>query len=254
MPPLRLLAVALLLAACNLPATTPETPTRRPAQAWQRVEDGLEWRELLPDGDELAQIFALRIDPSRYRFRVLYRLGEPLSLAAWRELESGAALIVNANFFDEKHEVLGALVSDGEWHGSAYRDYGGSFVLRDGLAEVRANRGSFPQRDNGIEQLAQGFPMLVEDGDPAYARWADDKRHRRTIIAQDASGKILILVAPFFGLSLPDLAEYLTGAELNIVNALNLDGGGSTLIALPALNYFQPSLDAVPAILAVYPR
>lgn len=96
--------------------------------------------------------------------------------------------------------------------------------------------------------------MLVDRGDPAYVRRADGQRTRRTLIAEDTSGNILIMVSPYLGLSLADLSEYLTTAGLNILRAVNLDGGGSTMIALPAIDYFQASFDAVPTILAVYPR
>jgi len=44
---------------------------------------------------------------------------------------------------------------------------------------------------------------------------------------------------------------------MNLVNALNLDGGGSTMMYLNANGtpeYIVTSLDPVPAVLAVYTR
>ena len=212
------------------------------------------WRTLYPNGDELAQIVVVRIDPRRFRFRAIYRAGDPQSLARWRALEEDASLIVNANFFDENQRALGAVVSDGVLHGVAYSDRGGLFMLRDGAPTVTSYLSPQAQIDSSVQQAVQGFPLLVDQRQPAYLSAAKGERNRRTLIAQDTRGNILIMVAPFLGLSLKDLSAWLPTAGLEIETAVNLDGGGSTLLALPAADYFLPSFDAVPTILAVYPR
>ena len=214
----------------------------------------MEWRTLYPMGEELAQVVVIRIDPRRFRFRAIYRAGDPQSLAKWRTLEEDASLIVNANFFDEKNRALGAVVSDGVLHGAAYTDRGGLFMLRDGAPSVRSYLSPQAQIDSAVEQAVQGFPLLVDQGQPTYIGAPNGERNRRTLIAEDIRGNILIMVAPFLGPSLSDLSAWLPESGLEIVTAVNLDGGGSTLLALPAANYFLPSFDAVPTILAVYPR
>jgi exopolysaccharide biosynthesis protein len=253
------IAVASLLSACNLPIDilpalrfSPEASSA-PESDWRDIADGLQWRRLLPKGDELAQLVVVRIDPSLYRFRARYRPGQPTSLADWRALEADASVLVNANFFDSNHEALGLVVSDGVESGIAYRERGGTFLIRHGAAAVIANRSQdFPAND-GIEQAVQGFPLLVENGRQAYFASANGERTRRTLIADDKNGDILILVAPLLGLSLGDLSAYLPTTDLEIETAFNLDGGGSSMIALPGADYFQPSFDPAPAILAVYP-
>ena len=214
----------------------------------------MEWRTLIPHGDELAQIVAIRIDPQRFRFRAIYREGDPRSLADWRKLEPDAALIINANFFDSDHRVLGAVVSDSVRYGSGYQDRGGTFFVRDDAPAVTSYRSPPAKFDSSITQAIQGFPLLAHNGQQAYFSATGGERNRRTVIADDRSGRILILVAPYLGLSLRDLSAYLATTDLDIVTAINLDGGGSTMLALPAADYFQPSFDAVPTILAVYPR
>ncbi len=257
---LLLIGAASLLTACNLPADLEATvsssrmPTPTPVSDWQQIADGLSWRILRPNGDDLAQLIVVRIDQQHFRFRAIYSPGNPRRLSQWREQEPDAAVIINANFFDEANNVLGAVVSDGVVHGDAYPSYGGNFLVRNGTASVSVNRWDGQVSDDSIAQLAQGYPMLVDRGDPAYVRRADGQRTRRTLIAEDINGNILIMVSPYLGLSLADLSEYLTTAGLNILRAVNLDGGGSTMIALPAIDYFQASFDAVPTILAVYPR
>ncbi len=258
---LRLLLLVMLpglLGACRvangllLHLQTETQATLTPPSAWQRLADGLEWRILLPNDDALAQLIVVRADPARTRFRVLYAPGRARRLAEWRAEAGGASVIINANFFDAAQRAVGAVVSDGVWSGSAYHNRGGSFILQAGEARVVANRGQPLSRDSGIEQLAQGFPLLVAAGRAAYSDTSRSQRTRRTIIAQDRNGRILLLVAPLLGLSLADLSAYLASSDLEIETAVNLDGGGSTLFALPAAGYALPSFDAVPTILALY--
>ena len=248
-----LLASALLLTGCSLKSATAPTPAPTPTatSAWQTLADGMAWRTLIPQGDELAQIVVIRVDPQRFRFRAIYREGEPQSLADWRTLENDASLIINANFFDKHHRVLGAVVSDGTRYGAAYSDRGGSFIVR---GEAPTVAGPQTQIDSAVQQAIQGFPLLVRDGRQAYFSSTEGERNRRTLIAEDERGNILILVSPFLGLSLHDLSAYLPTTGLDIVTAVNLDGGGSTMLALPSADFFVPSFDAVPTILAVYPR
>ncbi len=258
--PLLLMLLCGLICACNFPAEALRlaAPTAQPTAStdenWRTVAEGLTWRTVIPDGDELAQLIVVRIDPALYRFRAHYSPGQPKRLSQWRDQLPEAAVIINANFFDETGHALGAVVSDGIASGRAYRERGGSFIVRGGEAAVLANWGASFEFDGGIEQMIQGFPLLVAEGLPSYASTGRGERTRRTVIAQDAAGQILIIVAPFLGQSLADLSAFLAEADLAIVTAVNLDGGGSTLIALPDADYLQPSFDAVPTVLALYPR
>lgn len=255
-----LIIASSLLAACQFPAELAAlgsqrlAPTATAESDWRRIADGLSWRRLTPNDDELAQLIAVRIDPERYRFRALYRPGAPLSLAAWRELEPKASLIINANFFDRAGRALGLVVSDSRAFGASYKDRGGTFLVKDDQPAFLTYRSPHSLTSAGIDQAIQGFPLLVEDGEPAYFSAVEGERTRRTLIGRDDSGRILILVSPYLGLSLSDLSAYLASSDLNLDIAINLDGGGSTLLALPGAEIFQPSIDAVPTVLVVVPR
>ncbi len=257
---LLLFCLVTLFSGCNVPSeilateTAIPKPTARPQADWALIQHGLEWRILKPHGDELAQLIVVRINPQYFRFRAVYRAGDPQSLASWRELEPAASVIINANFFDRENRVLGTVVSDGVAHGAAYLDRGGTFLLRKNVPSVIGYRSSSSRIDKSVEQAIQGFPLLVDGGKQSYDDSGAGERNRRTLIAEDVSGKILIMVSPFLGLSLADLSAFLPTTDLEIVTAVNLDGGGSTMIALPGIGYFQPSFDAVPTILAVYAR
>jgi uncharacterized protein YigE (DUF2233 family) len=226
-------------------------------QTWQILSPGLEQRTYLPPPEnEVTKITGLRIDPAHFTFRVHYQSGAPLTIRQWAEALPSAVAFINANFFDENDTVLGLLVADGQVYGSAYSDRGGTFLVQNGQPRVRSNLVE-PYAGEPLEQAVQAFPMLMLDGLQSYTDTSPDRFTRRTVIAQDANGRIVLLVTPLIGLTLLDLSAFLPTTDMNLVNALNLDGGGSTLMYLNASGtpeYIVTSLDPVPAVLAVYPR
>jgi hypothetical protein len=252
--PLYLLAA--LMAACNT-SLNPPTATAPPDQ-WQTLAPGLELRYYQPGGSyALTQFVALRIDPALYTFRAHYSPGAPLRLEAWREQLPDAAAIVNANFFSPQGFAQGLLVVDSVVYSESYRGRGGMVQVQNGVVRVRSNVVE-PYLGEPLEQAVQAFPMLVVDGQPAYSTTRGDQIARRTVAGQDASGRIVLLTTTsLIGMRLVDLSQYLTTTDLGLVTAVNLDGGGSSLLAAyppggsPAI---FPSFDAVPVVLAAYPR
>lgn len=236
-------------------ATVTPPVTDSPVDDWESLAPGLERRALQPDAASISsQIIVVRVDPNRFRFRAHYRPGEPLRTSEWAEMLPDAAVIVNANFFDPENRVLGLLVADGVVYGSSYTDRGGTFVVQDGGARLRSNLRE-PYQGEALDQAVQAFPMLVLDGLPAFQSDRQEFPSRRTVVAQDDQGRILLMATPFFGMTLEGLSSYLAGAGLGIQTALNLDGGGSTLLVLGVgveRETAVASFDAVPAVLAVY--
>jgi exopolysaccharide biosynthesis protein len=101
----------------------------------------------------------------------------------------------------------------------------------------------------------QAFPVLVAHGEPAFTNTRGDGLSRRTVIAVDDDGYVLWIVSSsLIGLRLTELSAYLPTANLGIVDAFNLDGGGSTLLYIAPDDTTIPSFDAVPAVLAIYPK
>jgi hypothetical protein len=258
--------ILVCLSGCSMAVATPSPiiPTAIPAEtktsnatSWQMIIPGLEQRVYLPPPEnEVTKVSALRIDPAYYSFRVHYRPGAPLTIRQWAEALPGAVAFVNANFFDENGNALGFLVADGLAFGESYVNRGGTFLVQNDLPRVRSNIAE-PYAGESFEQAAQGFPMLMLDGAQSYTDTAQDRFTRRTVVAQDANGRIVLLTTPLIGLTLLDLSAFLPTTDMNLVNALNLDGGGSTLMYLTingTPEYIVTSLDPVPAVLAVYAR
>lgn len=232
----------------------PVSPTPDATAGWVTLAPGLEWRRYFPNGDTLAEIVALRIDPSLYVFRSHYRLGEPYTLRQWMEMLPDAVALVNSNFFDTENRIIGLLVTDGVAYGYAFPGYGGMFAVEEGMPRVRSNALD-PYHGESLEQAIQAFPMLVQDGLSVYTNIDSDTPQRRAAIGQDGQGRIILMATPRAGLRLADLSAYLAASDMGLVNAFNLDGGGSTMMYIHReLPYLLRSFTPVPAVLAVYAR
>jgi len=239
--------------------TVPPAPTAAPeSDGWLTLAPGLEQRLYRPDGNVLGQLYVVRIDPVRYQFRAHYRPGAPLTLNGWRSELPDAVGFVNANFFTPEHTLLGMLVADGVVYGQSFQNRGGTFLVQNGQARLRSNLWE-PYAGESYEQAVQAFPMLVLNGQTAYeSSIGQEQVSRRTVVALDQQGRVLLMVTPLIGLTLETLSNYLPTTDMGIVDALNLDGGGSTLLYVYAPGgsppQSLPSFDPVPAVLAVYPR
>ena len=251
-----LLLLFFWLSGCNL-TNVPETnlPPVEPVMTatpdgWQTLAPGLERRTYLTD--EGFTFEAVRIDPNQYMFRAHYRPGEPLNLNGWRAELPAATIIINANFFSPENTILGLLISDSVVYGRSFTDRGGTFFVQNGVVGIRSNMNQ-PYQGEPYEQAIQAFPMLVYDGQAAYSNSNDVLPSRRTIIGQDAQGRVILMITPGFGPGLYDLSQYLVTTDIGLVNAFNLDGGGSTMMYRSVDDYTLRSLDPVPAVLAVYP-
>ncbi len=256
--------IPLLLGGCfsfalePVATQVPPVPsTSTPDTGWQSLAPGLERRNYDPDPlNPVTRMVALRIDPALYTFRAHYQPGQAYNAPEWSLTLPQAVAFVNANFFDQADVALGLLVADGTVYGHSYTDRGGTFLVENGQPRIRANLRE-PYQGEPLEQAVQAFPMLVLDGFAAFTDNIQDRSTRRTVIAQDSSGRIILLATPVLGLTLRDLSAYLPTTDMNIVTAFNLDGGRSTMMIIRAAGMSETvvsSIDSVPAVLAVYPR
>ena len=99
---------------------------------------------------------------------------------------------------------------------------------------------AFSGAPGALAELVGGFPLLILDGESVLHRvpriWPPfaTGRHPRTAVAIDGDGTVLLLVVDgrqegySVGMTLEELTDLLL--ELGAVDALNLDGGGSTTL------------------------
>jgi exopolysaccharide biosynthesis protein len=153
----------------------------------------------------------------------------------------GAQIAINANFFS-KTESCGVTAGDGHLWTSVYEGCPMTMAFfRDGRATIVAGK---VRKDGvlspsiGLVAAVSGRPRLVENSQPSPAVEAFAKvRHPRTALGLKKDGTLLILVAD----GRRDAALGFTGPEMSeiflregAVDAINLDGGGSTTLYIEA--------------------
>lgn len=235
------------------PPTQPVTATPTAMVGWQSIGPGLEWRVERFDERTSIEIAFLRIDPGLHTFRVHYQPGVALRLDDWQAQLDGAVALVNANFYSRDNTALGLVVADSIAYGTSYRDRGGTFLVQNGVVDIRSNIYE-PVSGTPVEQAIQAFPMLVQNGQQAF--YTPGRSARRTAIGIDSQGRVLLIATVRGGTTLAALSTFLASSDLGLVDALNLDGGGSTMIGVNSgdFRYAFAGFDPVPAVAAVYPR
>lgn len=260
-----------------MPSAVPATPSATPTATasptltpvpltWQRIGAGVERTYvpfIIPGLDTLDYVYALRFDPDRVAFQVHYEPGEAQTIEEWQE-ETGAPIVVNGGFFSSSNRPVGRIVVDGEMHGFPldydYDSIGtpGVFAVLDNVPEIyvlgRAGSTYSPQGFR-FDQAIESYPMLLLPGrQPAYPT-DTGKTARRTVIALDHDGKVVLLLidSPIF--TLHQLSDWLAGSGLNLDIALNLDGGRSSglTVSLGDEEKFIPSVVPLPIVLGIYP-
>jgi uncharacterized protein YigE (DUF2233 family) len=209
-------------------------------------------------GDGAERLTLVRLDPATVRFRVHYDPVAPRPVAAWAgQLRS--PLVINGGYFTPENETVGLLVSDGRPWGTPYGDFAGMFAVNPSpesegeRVSVRWLREQPYDPDEPLKEAVQSFPVLVKPGGVmGFPADADDGRPaRRTVVAQDRQGRILLIVAPRGTLSLHELACFLAESDLDLDVALNLDGGPSTGLWLKADKSVEiDSLVPVPSVIS----
>jgi hypothetical protein len=218
------------------PSSTPEPPDT----GWRSLQPGIELRQVLvPSGLSTTangtsaheRLSIVRLDPSAVRFRVHYDPDTPLPVSGWATQLEQPLLVINAGYFTPENQTTGLLISDGKKWGSVYGDYAGLFaVTTSDRVSVRWLTDRPYDPSEPLQQGVMSFPVLVKPGGvmgfPAEADAGTPAR--RTVVAQDFGGHILLMVAPRGYLSLHEMARFLAESDMGIDVALNLDGGYST--------------------------
>lgn len=118
----------------------------------------------------------------------------------------------------------------------------------------RFSRADFPRLDafSNSEDIVGGVPQLIKNG-KIEITWEQEKsnkafaetKHPRTAVAKLKDGKFLMVTVDgrqpehSVGMNLQELAEFLL--EMGAVDAMNLDGGGSTTMFLDGKIVNRPS-------------
>lgn len=196
------------------------------------------------------------VEPAHLELRVI-GLGSGKTLD--QMVPEGAVAAINGGYFDEKMKPVGWLVDHGsELAPKAHRQSGGVVALRGGSLWM----GRLAQIPFVPEFAVQNSPRLVED-EGKIGIHTDDGKHAARTIACSAGGNLHLLVALSWSGDGPTLyetaklaAEDPARGGLGCRAALNLDGGPSTGVWLPAKAGISSSLPRAPIAygVAVVPR
>ncbi|MFV9505880.1 MAG: phosphodiester glycosidase family protein [Oscillochloridaceae bacterium umkhey_bin13] len=240
------------------PSTLPLTATPQPLDTgWQMAAPGVELRRLRVElQGQLVPLSIVRLDPTQVQFRVGYAPDQPPTLSQWARQEAALA-VINGGFFDAKGRTVALLVQAGQPLGSSYVGRGGMFaVAPDGTVSLRALSDLPYDPSVPISEGLQGWPTLVRTAGEATYTYEDGQRSRRSVLAMDQAGRVLLIAAPTAAFTLAELSHWLATADLEIATAINLDGGSSTGLWLSGdgvAERIDPFV-GLPIVLIVTPR
>ncbi len=166
---------------------------------------------------------------------------------------------MNGGYFsitNERYSADGLTILNGKASGRSFQGFGGMLAIDKRGAELRWLDEKPYDPAEQLQAALQAFPMLVTpSGQLGFGAEREDQAHaRRTVIAQDKDGRILFIVAPQGYFTLHQLSVYLTGSDLDLDIAINLDGGGSTGLLVAEPREVIASRVLLPFVVLVYTR
>lgn len=233
--------------------------------AWRATGLGLELRTVMLerlDPSYTLDLKLIRIDSRRVIARVLHASQFQMKAASARAFAelAGAIAAVNANYFDEKGRALAYLkTADREINRNVSRHalYTGVFGVNESGPFV-SHRDEF-QPGHAGEALQSG-PLLLHRAAPVEVTPGLGRYARRSVIGLDREGKLIVGVtdAVIGGLSFAELQELFSRPQwqLNAVELLNLDGGGSAQLYFKAGKFEEwlPGTSDVPVAIGFFSK
>ena len=249
--------------------------THTPPQ-WQAIGRGLAFTqvEVLQDGEVVAGLVVVKIDPASNAFRVFH--GPPQAITVWQQALA-APIVFNGSYYTRAGQPCGLVIADGKSIGpTGNREMRGMFVAEPkgmspdlpratilDLLTTRVDPKKLPWT-----QGVQSFPLLLDYKGKIKVK-DSDKRSHRTVIATDRNGNILVFNTTSRFFTLFGMAEFLKGSKFDIDSALNLDGGTEAQLFIKTKEfefYSPPSWENsigniidqqkfwLPTVVGVFPR
>lgn len=191
---------------------------------WRELAQGMDIQSLTYQG---SPVTAVRVELNKCKLRVVnaYRNAEHAGVMAEAACPKVGAAI-NASFFDTARAPMGLLIVDGKQVRRPLRAAGWSTFYVAGHRAGIVPAGT--KLTGGVTQALQCKPRLVVDG--KVQSFKANAATRRSAVGIDAQGRVL-LVAADGDLTLEQWAACLRD-EFGCIDALNLDGGPSTQLAV----------------------
>ena len=237
----------------------------RSAGGWRTIQKGVEYRKILLERSDPAQLIELklvRFDTRWVTPRILRSSHYSLAGANVRVLgeKSGSIAAINANYFDEKGRALGFVKTSGEEINRGISKsslFTGIFGIRDGAPFI-THRDDFQSAQ--AEEALQSGPLLLHRGSPVAVSRGVARLSRRAVIGLDREQRIIIGVTDglFAGLNWAELQELFSAPQwqLQTSDLLNLDGGGSAQLHLSTAKFQEtvPGTTEVPVAIGFFAK
>jgi uncharacterized protein YigE (DUF2233 family) len=246
---------------------------------WQSLSPGLSFLrlEVRSSNTTMGNTLAiLRINPESWSFRVFFDR-EPKSIQEWQQ-KTGAVVTCNGGFYRENFQPAGRILVNGTSLGPFRNKHMKGMFLSDpkkgfehlpkatliDLKDVNSE-----EVISLYEQGIQSFPVLLDPLGRVRVNPSNFQAYR-TVVAQDYSGNVYLLITerPFF--TLYDFGQYLKGLPFGFRFILNLDGGTRTqlMVQIKTFHYlftgqgegretrrlFSSEPVKLPSIIGVFPR
>lgn len=219
---------------------------------WQPVVEDLDRASVQIGSGNIfsSELTLFRTSLNNFRVEVVRALDYGRQRAAVSELceRSKGALCINANFFDEDGAALGLVVHRGitvqKIHRGGQTLTGIFFASRDGVHIVAR---SLFTPDRAFEAVQAG-PRVIENRKPVSGVELTSRSRRSGVCVDGEKRLVLFAVSSgFLGVSMEELQAALSRRDIDCVDALNLDGGGSSQLYLdPTIrgpNKTNPGID-----------
>lgn len=213
----------------RLALRTPPPPFELSAVSWKQAEPGLEVSEIavLADGAEVDRLLLTRISPDKFSFEVLNDPTASRDVNAW-QMVTGAAVVINGSYYGTAALPDTPVISNGRRLGpESYDAKHGAFVS-DGVTSrlIDLANADWRQAFSGASNAFVSYPLLLDAEGRSRAENTDDRKlANRSFIAEDSQRRIVLGTTTEAFLSLKRLAILLHQAPLDLIIALNLDGG-----------------------------
>jgi hypothetical protein len=219
---------ARLSPSMRLALREPQVAATAGAFTWQQIERGFEVGELavIAEGSAVDRILLARIDPARFRFVVRNRHAGDRDAPAWLD-RLDAALIINGSYFLPDGTPETPFLTDGELLGPrSYDARHGAFVTSAHATDIHdLTNEDWPAAVRDAQDAMVSYPLLVA-ADGTNRVKADDRwLANRSFVGIDGSGHVVLGTTTDAFFSLNRLAAFLSMAPLDLVKAVNLDGG-----------------------------
>lgn len=233
-------------------------------EKWESIDSGVEYKKItiyLGESFKRTVLKFVRLDPALFNVKII-TTGSQDSASGFfvgnLSKKNGAVVIINGSYFDENRSPLGFLVSDGKIINKRVVTnwlYSGLFYVKEGKPGL-LNRKDFPKKIN-VDQALQAGPLLIANGKPENIRNIH-KSHFRSGLGLTGNNKICVYATEtkYNGISWHELQQLLLLPGVNLRQAMNLDGGGSTQMALRTTgkNEYIKGTSKIPVAIGFYKK